>query len=325
MLSEFEDWQAMSRFDSLSPAIEETRDLFYTEAEIDRLAEKRADRAFVAGQLSDPTSVLLPVWRGQNLIDETGNAPAASGLTVEEAGDLMADQEAFVLLGRAAERTYFAVDVSSYDEPGDIPELSGRGTFRNLRDVGSAMSQSEGALLAFGRGIFAWHETHGFCPRCGEPSKPRDAGHRRQCTGCEASQYPRVDPAVIMLVRRGDCCLLGHNKRRPAKWFSCFAGFVEIGETLEEAVAREVEEEAGVKVTGVKYFASQPWPFPSSLMLGYFADSPEGEPVPDMEEIVEARWFTKDEVRNIEDTAYRLPPPDSMARQLMAAWVEGRD
>ena len=299
--------------------------MFYTEAEIDRLAEKRADPEFVAAQLSDRKSVLLPVWRGQNLIVEKDNSPVAGGLTVDEAGDLMANQDAFVMLGQAGDRTYFAVDVSSYDEPGDIPELSGRGTFRNLRDVGSAMSQSEGAMLAFGRGIFAWHETHGFCSRCGAPSKPRDAGHRRKCTNCGASHYPRVDPAVIMLVRRGERCLLGHNKRRPSKWFSCFAGFVEIGETLEEAVAREVEEEAGVKVTSVKYFASQPWPFPSSLMLGYFADSPEGDPTPDMEEIVETRWFTKDEVRNIEDTAYRLPPPDSMARQLMAAWVEGRD
>ena len=251
--------------------------------------------------------------------------PAAAGLMVAEAGELMNAEDAFVLLGEVGGRTYFAIDVSSYDEPGDIQELSGLGTFRNLRDIGSSMSRSEGALLAFGRGIFAWHETHGFCPRCGAPSELRDGGHRRQCSSCEASQYPRVDPAVIMLVRRGDECLLGHNSRRPAKWFSCFAGFVEIGETLEEAVAREVEEEAGVKTTTVKYFASQPWPFPSSLMLGYFADCPEGVSTPDMTEIIETRWFTKDEIRNIEKTEFRLPPADSMARQLMAAWVDGRD
>ena len=299
--------------------------MFYTEAQIDRMAEKRADADFIAERLADPTTILLPVWRGQNLIDESGATPTAGGLTVAEAGDLLTTGAEVVFLGQGTDQAYFAVDLSSHEEPGEISAFAERGTFRNLRDVGAAMSQSDGALLAFGRGIFAWHETHGFCPRCGSASKSRDGGHRRQCTTCKASQYPRVDPAVIMLVRRGDRCLLGHNKRRPAKWFSCFAGFVEIGETLEEAVAREVEEEAGVKTTAVKYFASQPWPFPSSLMLGYFADCPEGDPKPDMEEIVETRWFTKDEIRNIGSTEYRLPPPDSMARQLMAAWIEGRD
>lgn len=299
--------------------------MFYTEAQIDRMAEKRSDSAFIEAELASPETVLLPVWRGQNLIDEASQSPKAGGLMVAEANGLLADSPDLVFLGKTEERSYFAVDISDYDEPGAVPELSERGQFRNLRDVGSAMGLSEGALLAFGRGIFAWHETHGFCPRCGAATESRDGGHRRQCTSCEASQYPRVDPAVIMLVRRGDQCLLGHNKRRPAKWFSCFAGFVEIGETLEEAVAREVEEEAGVKTTNVKYFASQPWPFPASLMLGYFADCPEGDPTPDMEEIVETRWFTKDEIRKIEATEFRLPPADSMARQLMAAWVDGRD
>jgi len=299
--------------------------VYYTEAQIDRMSEKRSDADFIASQLANPETVLLPVWRGQNLIDESANSPQAGGLTIAEAGSLLDDGPDLVFLGKTDERAYFAVDVSRYDEPVGVPELTERGHFRNLRDVGSAMGQSDGAMLAFGRGIFAWHETHGFCPRCGAPSELRDGGHRRQCSSCEASQYPRVDPAVIMLVRRGDECLLGHNSRRPAKWFSCFAGFVEIGETLEEAVAREVEEEAGVKTTTVKYFASQPWPFPSSLMLGYFADCPEGISMPDMTEIIETRWFTKDEIRNIEKTEFRLPPADSMARQLMAAWVDGRD
>ena len=299
--------------------------MFYTEAQIDRKADKRSDPDFIAMRLSNPETMLLPVWRGQNLIDNSGHTPRAGGFTVAEGSMLLVEGGDTVFLGDAEGRAYFAVDVSSNEEPNGVADFSERGEFRNLRDVGAAMSQAEGALLAFGRGIFAWHETHRFCSRCGAPSEMRDGGHRRQCTSCDASQYPRIDPAVIMLVRRGERVLLGHNKRRPAKWLSCFAGFVEIGETLEEAVAREVFEEAGVKTTAVKYFASQPWPFPSSLMLGYFADSPDGDPKPDMEEIVETRWFTKDEIRDIEATEYHLPPPDSMARQLMTAWVEGYD
>lgn len=299
--------------------------MFYTEARIDRLADRRADADFIATCLADPATLLLPVWRGQNLIDESGNGPCAGVMTAEEAGNLLANGAALAFLGQAEQRSYFALDISATESPETLAPIAGRGVFRNLRDVGPAMSQAEGALLAFGRGLFAWHETHKFCPRCGAPSEPRDAGHRRECTSCGAAQYPRVDPAVIMLVRRGDRCLLGHNKRRPANWFSCFAGFVEVGESLEEAVAREVAEESGLLATAVKYFASQPWPFPSSLMLGYFADCPEGEPRPDMTEIVETRWFTRDDIRDIDRLGIRLPPPDSMARRLIATWLEGAD
>ena len=139
--------------------------MFYTESLIDRMSEKRSDADFIAAQLANPETVLLPVWRGQNLIDEAANSPQVGGLTIAEAGSLLDDGPDLVFLGKTEERAYFAVDVSSYDEPVGVPELTERGHFRNLRDVGSAMSQSDGAMLAFGRGIFAWHETHGFCPR----------------------------------------------------------------------------------------------------------------------------------------------------------------
>ena len=299
--------------------------MFYNKTTLDKLAERRTDNDFVLERLSDPSTVILPIWRGKSLVKNLVHSTLAEGLTPEEAGPLMSNTNEVVMLGELRGRTYFGLDVSRIDKPNRISEFSKRGEFQDLREVRSSIPPAEGKLLTFGCGIMNWHEAHTFCSRCGGQTQSKDAGHRRKCIKCKASHYPRLDPAVIMLVRRGDKCLLGHNKRRPAKWFSCFAGFVEVGETLEEAVAREVEEEAGVRVSTVKYFASQPWPFPSSLMLGYFADFLEGEPKPDMEEIIETRWFNRDEIQNLEKTIYRLPPADSMARQLITAWAEGRD
>ena len=166
---------------------------------------------FIAARLSDPDTVLLPVWRGRNLVDESGDTPRAGGFSVAEGGMLLEEGGGTVFHGDADGRAYIAVDVSSHEEPSEVAHFAEFGEFRNLRDVGAAMSQAEGALLAFGRGVFAWHETHGFCSRCGGKTEICDGGHRRKCTNCGASHYPRVAPAVIMLVRSGDKVLLGHN------------------------------------------------------------------------------------------------------------------
>ena len=294
--------------------------MIYTQAGLDRLVERRADADYVRTLLTEPGTRLYPLWRGQNLIDESGPRPA--WLPVSEAAPLLGQAELVILLGEQGGIAHFAIDLSHLDDPAGGAVLADRGVFRNLRDVGPEMNQADGARLAFARGVAAWHESHGYCPRCGGPSEPADAGHKRRCTACGRSQYPRVDPAVIMLASRDDRVLLAHNRRRPSRYFSCVAGYVEIGESLEEAVAREVKEEVGLDVLGVRYFASQPWPFPSSLMLGFFAEAGPGEPVPDGDEIVETVWLTADDLRRVDSLGIHLPLPDSMARRLIARWIE---
>jgi NAD+ diphosphatase len=157
---------------------------------------------------------------------------------------------------------------------------------------------------------------------CGSACAPRSAGHSTQCTGCGALHFPRTDPAVIMLVHRGDRALLGHSKRFPnSTMYSTLAGFVEPGETLEEAVAREVFEEAGVRVANVQYHSSQPWPFPASIMLGFYAEGITEEITIDPEEIADARWFSRDEMRRHRDLGFQLPRGDSIARRLIEDWM----
>ena len=178
-----------------------------------------------------------------------------------------------MLLGLVEERAVFAVDVSACEMP--LEELAAGAAleFTDLRRVGPLLPRQEGALLAYARGIAYWHERHRFCGVCGAPTRSEEGGHVRRCTdaACGTTHFPRTDPAVIMLVHDGERCLLGRKSEWPKGMHSTLAGFVEPGESLEEAVAREVFEETGIHVTDVIYHSSQPWPFPASLMLGFHA------------------------------------------------------
>ena len=170
-------------------------------------------------------------------------------------------------------------------------------------------------LAAYAAGVLNWHRSHPHCARCGARTEMAEAGFLRTCPSCGAQHHPRTDPVVIMLVLDGDRVLLGRQPSWPAGRYSALAGFVEPGESLEEAVAREVHEEAGVQVRGVRYVASQPWPFPSSLMLGFFADYAGGDPHVRDAELEDVRWFTREELA---DTV--LPPPLAIARTLIDTW-----
>ncbi len=199
----------------------------------------------------------------------------------------------------------------------------------DARAAGARLGDGRAAILAQARSILDWHRRHGFCAACGAPTVPWKAGHSRLCNACGAEHFPRVDPVVIMLATRDDLALVGRGPRFPAGFFSALAGFVEPGETLEEAVRRELAEEAGIAAGAVRYAMSQPWPFPSSLMLGAYAEARGHELTLDPAEIAEARWVTREEVRDALNgrADWSAPPPLAIAHWLLRDWAlagEGR-
>jgi NAD+ diphosphatase len=193
-------------------------------------------------------------------------------------------------------------------------------TFEELRPLIATLRQDEAGLLAGARALLVWRARHRHCGVCGAPTAPRRAGHVLHCTSsaCGEEFFPRIDPAVIVLVSSGDQALLGRQASWPAGRYSALAGFVEVGEGLEAAVRREVEEETGVLVNEVQYFGSQPWPFPASLMLGFHARAPRTEPRL-TGELEDARWFGVDELRSLPPAA--LPPPHTIAHTLIETWL----
>jgi NAD+ diphosphatase len=173
-------------------------------------------------------------------------------------------------------------------------------------------------MIAHGVALLNWHRRHRFCANCGTRTKSAEAGHVRRCPNCGAEHHPRTDPVVIMLVEDGDRAMLGRQPTWPPGRYSALAGFVEPGESLEEAVAREVREESGVHLTDVRYRSSQPWPFPTSLMLGFRARWASGEPAVGDGELEDVRWFTREEIAGGQ---VQLPPPEAIARRLIEEWL----
>ena len=207
--------------------------------------------------------------------------------------------------------------------PGSRRRCAGEAaTFTDLRAVAGALPGGDASILAHARGLMHWRGQHGFCGVCGGTCESRSAGHVMRCTACGTSHFPRTDPAVIMLVHRGDNALLGHSHRFPnTAMYSTLAGFVEPGESLEEAVAREVHEESGVRVGRVYYHSSQPWPFPASIMLGFYAEALSEEVTIDPNELQDARWFSRAQIRDPQAHGFALPRLDSIARRLIEDWM----
>lgn len=294
----------------------------YTGSPLDRVSHKRDDAGFVAEALDSPHSLFAPVWRSRSLMRgvEAGRAEAVL-LTREAAEQVRMAGGPWAFLGLWDGRATFAVDCSTAEDP--LPLLPpGFGAFEDLRKVAGLLPAGEASVLAHARGLMHWRVRHRFCGACGGPCEPRSAGNAMACAACGAQHFPRTDPAVIMLVVRGDRCLLGHSTRFPTMtMYSTLAGFVEPGESLEEAVRREVFEETSVQVGLVRYHSSQPWPFPSSIMLGFHAEGLTEAVVVDPHELRDARWFSRDELRRHAELGFSLPRVDSIARRLIEDWL----
>ena len=214
-------------------------------------------------------------------------------------------------------------------DPDAVPALEARGlAAQDLRSIATegAVEPEELGLLATAKSMLDGHARHGFCANCGAPTAVEAGGFRRACAACGAHHFPRTDPVVIMLVRRGDTCLLGRGAHFKEGMYSCLAGFLEPGETIEAAVAREVYEETRVRVADVTYLASQPWPFPSSLMIGCIAEGLDGAIVTDPAELADARWFDRESVRAMLERRHPenlfAPPPMAIAHTLMRAFLD---
>jgi NAD+ diphosphatase len=296
----------------------------YSGSPLDRAANRRDDAAWIAAALADPATLWAPVWRARNLMRGVEQRqPEAVFLTGEAADALRLAGGPWAFLGLFEGKPLFAVDVSAAEDPAPLlpPEV---GAFTDLRAVPGLLPDAEASILAHARALLHWRSRHGFCGVCGFACEPRSAGNTVQCVNpaCATQHFPRTDPAVIMLITHGDRALLGHSKRFPIpNMFSTLAGFVEPGETLEEAVAREVFEEAGIRVGRVSYHSSQPWPFPASIMLGFYGEALTEDIVIDPSEIDEARWFTRDQIRQHAEHGFQVPRNDSIARRLIEDWV----
>jgi NAD+ diphosphatase len=289
---------------------------------LDRAAPLRRDSAALARALADPASRIIPVHQGRSVVRFEGkkaSAVALSGEQVAATSWLPEDVDAVPLLGLADGIAHFALDLSHLEED-EVRRLA-PGDFVELRTIGAVLDREEAALLAYARGLLHWHSRHGFCGVCGGETVSRQGGHVRHCPHCGADHFPRTDPAVIMLVTDGDRCLLGHQNAWPEKMYSTLAGFVEPGESLEEAVAREVREEAGIEVDAVDYHSSQPWPFPASIMLGFVARARTTEIHRHDEELADARWFRRAELADSSTCPVRLSNPASIARRLIEDWI----
>ncbi len=283
---------------------------------LDRVAHLRKDAAFLASARGDPDALIVPVWQARSLVRTTA-AGRTAGL-VEGSHEIrrqLADDE-LVLLGRFRGRVCFAAELD-----GEPPPIASDARFEDLRMAAGLLPEDEAGLLAYARALLLWRQRHRYCGRCGTATRSESAGHVMKCSAeaCGIEHFPRLDPAIIVLVTDGERALLGRQAVWPPGRYSTIAGFVEPGESLEDAVVREVLEETGVTVAEASYHSSQPWPFPSSLMIGFTARA-SGDAMPRAdEELEDVRWFTREDLAS---GTPKLPPPQSVSFRLIEDWYD---
>lgn len=303
---------------------DETPPLGYAGLTLDRAAERRDDEAFLADARLDPrarTIAFLGDWPVLRAAEG-----GALDLLFEPADiEALGPAETVAFLGHADGAPRFVARLgegaaAALERADDLVSDDLRALGSDSRLAGEAL-----ALAGYAKGMAEWHARNGFCATCGTATQPNPSGWRRSCPSCGALHFPRVDPVVIMLVTHGDRCLLGRQSRFPPGMWSCLAGFVEPGETFEAAAAREIREEAGVALGEVRYELSQPWPFPSQLMIGVSAEALSDQLTPDLEELEDARWFSREDAarmlaRDHTDGLF-APPPAAIAHHLMRRFV----
>lgn len=305
---------------------------------IDRAAHRRSETDWLASARQDPDVLVCLLQAGNPLVEGGrghGHASRPGSVTAAprqplvwlgpEAFGLGHDNEVFLGEDRQGSPV-FALDMpGEFSLAGSL--IEGLGDWEDMRAAAAILSPLEANCVSTARSLFEWHHRHGFCANCGAPSEVTEAGWKRICTDCAAEHFPRTDPVAIMLAARGDRCLLGRGLGWPPGFVSCLAGFVEPGETVEQAAARELEEEAGIKAdpASTEYLFCQPWPFPSSLMIGLILQAETEEITIDPKEIESAHWLTRDEVRAMlagEHDTFFCPPPMAIAHHVIRTWAE---
>jgi NAD+ diphosphatase len=299
---------------------------------LDRAGERRTDSDWIAARLADPRSQVLALLNGQPLaLPRDGGGVGLSYISAALAKELAGGDEQLLFLGlRGDEVAVFAVDLEGAEHPSAGGLSSMGGAFEGLRGLAPRLAPEEAAIAAQAKAVFEWRRRHRFCSACGQPSAVADAGWKRVCPACKTEHFPRTDPVVIMLAIQDQGhaprCLLGRQALWPPGMFSTLAGFMEPGESIEEACARELFEEAALEALAVRYHSSQPWPYPSNLMIGLIAEVAVGDGRADQNELEAVRWFTKSEALALlrgETPDLFAPPPFAIAHHLIKSWAEG--
>ena len=293
---------------------------------LDRASDRRAKPAWVAERLAGAESLAVAIWNGKPFVEDAkdGGGVQIAYLPAEMARQLSGGAERLLFLGLWQEIAVFAVDIEDATDPADSP-LQGLGRFEDLRSIALTLPAADAGILATAKSMFEWRRKHLFCAACGVPSQVAEAGWKRVCPACKAQHFPRTDPVVIMLAAKGERCLLGRQKIWPKHMYSALAGFLEPGESIEEACARELFEEAALRTRSVRYHSTQPWPWPSTLMIGLIAEVENDDAVADQVELDEVRWFSRDEARALlrgEIPDAKAPPSMAIAHQIIKAWAE---
>lgn len=299
--------------------------LGYTQSRIERAAEKRADEAALVAYAADPRAGVYVI--GIDMIVMKKGAPLSDPLFTMAQARAMEGATETVFLGLVDGAPRFGFGIA----PQAAEALKSRDGFHvtDLRSIAvqGLVDPDHLPPIAEAKAVLHWHARHRFCPNCGAATQPVHGGWKRECPACKTEHFPRTDPVVIMLAIDGERCLLGRSPRFVPTMWSCLAGFVEPGEAIEDAVRRETREEAGITCGRVRYFASQPWPFPTSLMIGAHAEALTTDIVVDREELEDARWFDKDEIvamlKRQHQQGLTTPPPVAIAHHIIRAWVEG--